>query len=277
MAVRTLGILAIGVVCGSLVTIFLLPQSEKAAEDLHGPALSVPHEGSASEPVSVGFAIDSRLAAMEERLTALAEDVRALQHSTLQSSDSLRDRTRSDPVLELLDETERIIADRLAEATVRGQAAATDRQTEMLLAAGFTPARIDWIRRRSEEIQVEREAAGHELAHSDQLPRDVNTLIYPDSGLRDEMSDDEYERYLRALGRRTDVDVGRVLAGSLAEQAGIAPGDVVTSYNGKRVFSPAELNATARDRPPGEFVTVEVRRQGQDLQFVLPSGPLGIR
>jgi serine protease Do len=72
------------------------------------------------------------------------------------------------------------------------------------------------------------------------------------------------------------VNVQSVLASSPAERVGLRPGDEILAYNGKRVFDARELNALTLEGTAGESVVVDVRRDGQPLQLVLPRGPLGI-
>jgi S1-C subfamily serine protease len=94
--------------------------------------------------------------------------------------------------------------------------------------------------------------------------------------LRAELGDAEYERYLTATGRPTQVQVMDVLASSNAERAGLQAGDQIVSYAGSRVFDVRELNALTREGSGGESVTVEVRRNGQTVQVQVPRGPLGV-
>lgn len=94
--------------------------------------------------------------------------------------------------------------------------------------------------------------------------------------LRAELGEADYERYLEAYGRRTTIPVRDVLASSPAERSGLKAGDEIVAYAGKRVFDLRELNQLTFQGTPGESVIVEVRRDGQSVQLVLPRGPLGI-
>ena len=67
-----------------------------------------------------------------------------------------------------------------------------------------------------------------------------------------------------------------MLASSPAEQAGLKPGDQVVSYDGQRVFDMRDLNALTLKGNAGEPVVVDVQRDGQSVQLVLPRGPVGI-
>jgi S1-C subfamily serine protease len=67
-----------------------------------------------------------------------------------------------------------------------------------------------------------------------------------------------------------------VLPGSPGEKAGLRAGDEVVSYAGQRVFNVGELNSLTFEGTPGESVVVDVVRDGQQLQLVVPRGPIGI-
>ena len=95
--------------------------------------------------------------------------------------------------------------------------------------------------------------------------------------LRTELGHQDYERFLSAQGRSTSVNLMGVLASSPAERAGLQAGDEIVSYNGKRVFDTQELNELTLGGTSGtSSVVVDVRRNGQSMQIVLPPGPIGI-
>jgi membrane-associated protease RseP (regulator of RpoE activity) len=151
---------------------------------------------------------------------------------------------------------------------------ALERQVERLVAGGFAPARAEWIARRSEELRMAAVQARYDALRAG---RDPNTAVArEEQTLRNEIGDDEYERYLTALGRPTTVNVFDVLTSSPAEQAGLLAGDQIRSYGGKRVFDMRELTDLTLEGTPGEPVVLEVVRNGQSLQLVIPRGPIGI-
>lgn len=153
------------------------------------------------------------------------------------------------------------------------------RATDMLLAAGYSMDRIEWLRNRSEELQKQRRQV-----ETERLTRGVPVdpakemaYIYDhDIELRYEIGDDEYERYLRALDRPTSVNVVEVLPGSIADTIGIKPGDVIVDYDGKRLFNLGELDGLAMGKV-GQSIVVNVKREGQLMQFVVPGGMIGVR
>ncbi|MEO8316206.1 MAG: PDZ domain-containing protein [Pseudomonadota bacterium] len=147
-----------------------------------------------------------------------------------------------------------------------------ERENERIRASGLTPERMQAINRRAEELRVAAMQAQYEAQRTGQRVDGGNI----EASLRKELGDAEYERYLKASGRQTEVRVMEVLATSAAEHAGLKAGDEIVSYNGKRVFDARELNTLATQGAAGGSVTVEVKRSGQTVQLSVPVGPLGV-
>lgn len=71
------------------------------------------------------------------------------------------------------------------------------------------------------------------------------------------------------------MDVSR---GSVADSVGIRPGDRILSYGNKRLFNIGELMALEMESSgSASNAVVMVERDGQQLQFVVPGGALGVR
>jgi C-terminal processing protease CtpA/Prc len=147
--------------------------------------------------------------------------------------------------------------------------------TQRLLESGFSADRAQWISQRTEELRMQALQAQYDAAREGER-FDPRSLAGAGSTLRGELGDADYERYLEATGRPTSVRVDNVLASSPAEQAGLLPGDEVVAYSGERVFSNIDLNRLILEGNPGEPVTVDLLRDGQTMQLVIPRGPLGI-
>jgi hypothetical protein len=162
-------------------------------------------------------------------------------------------------------------------ARARGEAGAAPAQgerrfVEQLIAAGFAPDRAEWINHRTEELRMQALQAQYDAMRSG---RPVESRGAGQT-LRAELGDADYERYLKADGRPAAVPVRDVLASSPAERSGLQAGDEIVAYDGKRVFDMRELNALTLEGTPGESVVVDVRRDGQNVQLVMPRGPIGI-
>jgi hypothetical protein len=154
----------------------------------------------------------------------------------------------------------------------RANANTPERLLERLVAAGFTPDRAAWIQKRGEELTLQQMEAQY-TARREGKPVDMVDI---EGTLRTELGEQDYERYLEATGRPTRVNVLSVIAGSPGERAGLKPGDQILSYGGQRIFDVRDLNDLTVKGTPGESVLVDVVRDGQNLQVVVPRGPIGI-
>jgi S1-C subfamily serine protease len=74
----------------------------------------------------------------------------------------------------------------------------------------------------------------------------------------------------------TEVVVGEVLPGGVAEREGLAAGDRLLAYDGAPVKSSSEFVRMVTDAAPGVHrLTI---RRGGELQFIeVPAGKLGLR
>jgi hypothetical protein len=95
--------------------------------------------------------------------------------------------------------------------------------------------------------------------------------------LRPEIGDEAYDRMLYALGRVNRVAVRDIMQNSTAEQYGLRVNDRIIEYDSQRVFTSQELNALVTQGIAGALVLVRVQRDEQQIDFYLPSGPIGIR
>lgn len=150
-----------------------------------------------------------------------------------------------------------------------------DRAAE-LIAAGFSPARAEWILRREEELQMEALEARYEAGRSGSPADFFRSSFESGNDLRQELGDEDYARYLEANGRPTSVAVSSVIGNSPAATAGLRSGDTITSYDGQRVFSIYDVNLIAMEGESGQNVIIDIERDGVPMQLVVPRGPLGI-
>jgi PDZ domain len=145
---------------------------------------------------------------------------------------------------------------------------------QRFVAAGIAGDRAQWIVQRTEELRMQALQAQYDAAREG-TPFDPRAVTMP-STLRDELGDNDYERYLQAMGRPTTIAVREVLASSPGERAGFEPGDEIVSYGGERVFDIGDLNRAVLDGESGQLVAVDVLRSGQPVQLFVPRGPIGI-
>jgi hypothetical protein len=273
---KTLALVVAGLVAGFAVAFWLLPSAPTAARDLDS-ATTAPAGANGAVAASA-----SRLATLEDALAAETERRTLLEQRVGELAAALDELRAAAPAA-----NERVAAAATnAEPTPTeaprarfrrdGPPSAEDlqrRQIELLVAGGFAPDRAEWIYRRTQELRMQALQAQYEARREG---RPLDSALGEESTLRAELGDADYERYLTAFNRSTSVNVLTVLASSPAERVGLKPGDQIVSYGGERVFDARELNALTFQGTAGESVVVEVRRDGQPLQLVLPRGPLGI-
>jgi hypothetical protein len=149
----------------------------------------------------------------------------------------------------------------------------TEQRVSTLEEGGFSPDRAAWIEQRRSELALQAMQAQYAQRRGENVDP---AQMRPEQTLRSELGDADYEKYLEAQGRPTKVGVFNVLPSSPAQKAGMQPGDQIVSYAGQRVFNMADLTDLTLQGTPGQSVTLEVQRNQQTVQLVIPRGPIGI-
>ena len=154
----------------------------------------------------------------------------------------------------------------------------TEYKKQSLIEAGFSEEEASLILNTESEIalqslndQYERQRARYEES--------IESGTYQKSDrelLREQIGDENYERYLTANGRRTSANVNSVLENSPGFNAGIQSGDEITHYDGQRVFNLRDLSQQTVQGKEGETVLVEIIRNGEQVQVTIPRGPIGV-
>jgi hypothetical protein len=258
---KMLGLLAVGLALGAGITLYSRPDQ-------------VPGSLLVAGTDAQGLDVQKSLAALDQRVKDLTVQVQAMQESRGRAGPGQGEAAGADGESRAPGPGWQ---QRLGEGRTPADMAAMREQVQQremarFLAAGFTPERVQWINRRTEELRVAAMQSQYEAQRTGQRGGGLDV----DQALRTEMGDSEYERYLTATGRPTEVRVMDVLATSAAERSGLKAGDEILSYGGTRVFDTRDLNTLTMQGVPGGSVTVEVRRDGQTLQVSVPRGPLGV-
>ncbi len=154
--------------------------------------------------------------------------------------------------------------------------------TEVLMAAGIPEAMVAEIRAHLDFWELERlnlqdRAKREGWMGSARYREKTRELLQAHESLRPELGDEYYDRLLYAIGRANRVQVRDVIQSSSAEQVGLQPGDRIIEYGGQRVFSTAELSNLTGQGSAGVAVLCRVERGGEQLDFYLPRGPIGVR
>jgi hypothetical protein len=178
-----------------------------------------------------------------------------------------------------LSSTER--AQRLIERGQARFAATQQREVESLLAAGFTMDRINWMRKRAQELASDfrrAESAREQQGAKSNAWLQTSHMNDPDIDMRREIGDEEYAKYRQALGRGLGVRISEVQVGGTGEAGGLRAGDEVIAYNGVRVFNVGELNPEiVKSRASGTSIAVDVIRDGNKIRLSVPAGDMSIK
>ncbi len=151
-----------------------------------------------------------------------------------------------------------------------------EQRRDVLINAGFSASRADWIIQRESELRMEAMQERYQAMRSGESGNMAYNITNPEYGLRQEMGDTQYQTYLEASGRSTEVGILAVFESSPAQTAGLQPGDQVTHYDGARIFNISDLTKQTMEGNAGENVVVNITRDGIPMQLVLPRGPLGV-
>lgn len=150
------------------------------------------------------------------------------------------------------------------------------RRLNQLVESGFSEPEARRVLRIESETRYQAMLAAWEAQRKGEPADPFSAMGGSQALLRAELGDSDYERFLRAQGAPTAVQVTQILDSSPASRAGLQPGDEILSYNGNRVFNVLELRGMTMQGRPGEDVIVEVNRDGVTMQLSLPRGPIGI-
>lgn len=276
---ETILFLCVGLVGGFAISTWWSGDDADEAPGLEQPMLD--REPSAASADRATAALVERVAVLEHEIEALRRDLAQLVRTNeLVSFNEEAEATDADfdPRAQPIEPDGQSVGDGPSPANERRfRLRSSEGRIEALTAAGFSLDRAEQIERRVEQLRVEAMQARYDAARrggGEDLPNgssfDWNAM------LRAELGDADYERYLTAMRRSTTVDVSSVLSSSAAERAGMSPGDQIVAYGGQRIFDMRDLNQALLEGEPGEPVVVDIVRDGQPMQLVMPRGPLGI-
>ena len=92
---------------------------------------------------------------------------------------------------------------------------------------------------------------------------------------REALGDESFDAMLYAAGERNRVFFSQLLDDSPGMSAGLMPGDELISYDGQRIFRPSEIKRLTSQGDRGEWVEVQVQREGEPRRFFVLRGPIG--
>lgn len=151
---------------------------------------------------------------------------------------------------------------------------------QQLLAAGFDPFIVREVERVRDEVQLQRlelrdKATREGWIDSDRF-RDQLVELRADYRLKQTLGDVAFDQLLVAEGRNNRVRIDAVIAGSAADIAGVEAGDIVFRYANDRIFTFGDLRRSTAAGERDEPVRVEIIRNTEPIELVVPRGPLGV-
>lgn len=156
-----------------------------------------------------------------------------------------------------------------------------DREAQ-LVAAGLDPQQAKNVMRFLGEIEMERlylqdQATREGWMGTSRYRKEFMALRQREKNIRQELGEDEYDKYLFGSRQKNRVAIQSLIEGSPAQDVGIQVGDIVYSYAGKRLFMINDLKNATTEGTGGELVPIQIVRDGDTMDFYIPRGPLGVR
>jgi hypothetical protein len=148
-----------------------------------------------------------------------------------------------------------------------------------LLANGVPPKEVNRLRETFDEIEAERIAIMQQALREGWLDKQRyrDEMVELELATREAIGDDRYDALLYATGEKNRVKIRVVLENSSDRSFGFEAGDVVLMYDGRIIFRPPELREVSRLGEPGEWVTVDVLRNGEVVHLSGERGPISAR
>lgn len=227
---------------------------------------------------------DHELVALKSKIQALEAKLTETQLMLATAANTDIDHTQPMPDADFAEE-ESISVETLAEGPQAAdqwmseyEKQELEQRNAALLASGWNQAEIDELKSLEERAKLEQEMREFEALRAYYAENVAEALI--ESALSDPMqeylSEQRYDEYLRASGRPTGYSVQDIVSGSVAETAGLRPGDSIVRLDGERVYNEYNYMQKLVTGDINDQVTIQIERNGQLIDITVPRRPLGI-
>lgn len=152
---------------------------------------------------------------------------------------------------------------------------------ENLIKAGVTETIAeDTINRMSQHefllLELHNQAKREDRLNSSRYFQERRKLMDRAPSVREAIGNDAYDRYLYETSQNNRVIVKTVMKGSPAEQLGVQNGDIVLTYANEKVLRWQDLRELTAEGIVGEYVNLNILRDGRLQNILIPRGPLGV-
>ena len=150
-----------------------------------------------------------------------------------------------------------------------------------LIKAGVTETIAeDTINRMSQHefllLELHNQAKREGRLNSSRYFKERRELMGTAPSLRKAIGNDAYDRYLYETSQNNRVIVKTIMKGSPAEQLGVLNGDIILSYSNEKVLTWRDLRELTAEGIVGEYVNLNIIRDEQLQNILIPRGPLGV-
>lgn len=152
---------------------------------------------------------------------------------------------------------------------------------ENLLKAGVTEMIAeDSINRMSQHefllLELQNHAKREGRQNSSGYFNERRKLMQTIPSVRKAIGNDAYDRYLFQTSQNNRLTVKTVMTGSPARKLGLQNGDIILTYANEKVLTWRDLRELTAEGIVGEYVNLNILRNGKLQNILIPRGPLGV-
>ncbi|MEM7366796.1 MAG: PDZ domain-containing protein [Pseudomonadota bacterium] len=267
-------VVTISVIAGALINDY---QNDAAVSETAGDLRLSDTAGAISDSVP---ASKSQNVTVAEQLTALREEIVALnvRLDRLEREEAQVAELSEQPNIAAL--SAEGVPQQVIDATQSGNT--SNAMIAGLVAAGVDSYTAEELVRRQNASQLARlelrdRARREGYIGNAQFRDELRELRQQEVAIKDEVDADTYDRYLYHTGQTNRIAIESVMLGSAAEETGLRAGDMIVSYEDQRMYNWRDLRGATSSGERDETVSITVLRQGDEMTFSIPRGPLGVQ